>query len=225
MAVMNNEPAGGAGTQFQFFRNSFFSALSEFSIIFFFILNIIAANFLKPGLYGVFLKALTLVTFFEIINDCGLRFVYTREVVRDNFLKKKYLDNIFGLQVVLAILCAAIALGLTYILPGYGGDTRKVVIFLEGAAILRVLKFSVRHTFRTFNLFRYEALSLMVEPISFLIIGSAVLKLGGKVVAFSAAWLFLRYRRCRFQGCREDTSLLPSSEPDRPPIAPGHRWD
>ncbi len=192
MDVVDKLPIAESDTHSTFFRNSFFSALSEFSIVFFFVLNIIAANLLLAEQYGVFCKALALVTFLEIINDCGLRFIYTRDVVRNSSLKKQYLDNILGLQVILGIFCAAIAFGLTYLLPGYGGETRKVVLLLEGATIFRVLKFSVRHTFRAFDLFRFETLSLMFERVSFLVIGFIVLWMGYKVVMFSAAWLVIR---------------------------------
>lgn len=189
---MKSKNTGPGDTHSTFFRNSFFSALSEFSIVFFFVLNIIAANFLRDTQYGIFCKALALVTFIEIINDCGLRFIYTREVVRNTSLKKQYLDNIFGLQITLAVFCAALVLGLTYIMPGYGGEVRKVVMLLEGATIFRVLKYSVRHTFRSFNLFQFETISLMFERISFLIVGGILLWMGYGLVAFSAAWFVIR---------------------------------
>lgn len=175
----------------QFSRNSFFSAISEFSNIFLFILLIFAARYLGDVNFGVFCFALAFVGIIEIINDFGLRFVYTREVSRDKSLAGNYLGNMLTIQIFLSLIGLTLVVLITNYLS-VSWETRLVVYLMEGAGILRVLKFLLRFVFRTFDRFDLETISLLIERIVLLAVGMLVLILGYSIVVFAAVFLVVR---------------------------------
>jgi len=175
----------------QFTRNSFFSAISEFSNIFLFILLIFAARYLGDVNFGMFSFALAFVGIIEIINDFGLRFIYAREVSRDKSLAESYLGNILAIQIFLSLIGLGLAILIINYLP-VSSETRLVVYLIEGAGILRISKFLLRFVFRTFDRFDLETISLLIERTVLLAVGILVLILGYGMIVFAAVFLVVR---------------------------------
>lgn len=174
-----------------FSRNLVLSALSESSSVFLFLLLIFAARYLGDENYGIFSFALAFVGLFEIINDCGLRYLLVREISRDTTNIRAYWGNVFALNISLSFVGLLAVLLVINIIPA-SPEAKMAVYILEGAAILRTLKFLFRYSFHALNRFDLAALSLFIERLFLFIVGIIVLTLGYGVIAFATAFLIVK---------------------------------
>lgn len=161
------------------------------SIISLFLLYILAARCLGDERFGVFSFALAFVSMFAIINDCGLRYVYVTKVSRERNLAELYLSNILPLQICLSAL-GFLLIFIVINLLSKRPESKIVIYLIAGAEILRFIKMLCRFVFRAYERFELETLTVCIERITLLAVGTAVLISGYGVIWF--AWTFLAVR-------------------------------
>ena len=176
----------------RFARNSFYSAAAEGSIGLFFLVFLISARCLGKVEFGVFSLAWALVGVMEIINDLGLRFVFTKDVARRRDKGASYLSTMMSMQLVLSLFSFAVVWAAASVLlptPRH----RALALILQGASVLRSAKFLARYVFRTYDRFDLEAFLLVAERMAILVIASLVFWRGFRS-AEALAWTLLGVR-------------------------------
>jgi O-antigen/teichoic acid export membrane protein len=174
-----------------FSRNLVFSSISELSIILLFVLTILSARILGDAQFGVFSFALAFVSMFAFLIDGGFRWVYARNVARDESLAEYYLGNALTLQIISSILgfiCIVTIVNLLDKSP----DTILAVYILGVTEILRFFKYLYRYVFRVADHFDLETVTVIIERVSLLVFGVYMIANGHGVIGLSLAFLITR---------------------------------
>jgi len=171
--------------------NMFFSAISEGSIGFLFLLLILSARVLGDEQFGIFSFAMAYVNVFGFMMHGGFRFVYTRVVSREPDQAERYLSNILSLQFFTSLL-GMLIIALTIQFTDKDSATLAVVYVFGIAEMLRFFKYVFRFAFGVVDRYDLEAVTVFIERFGLLVVGLAVLLNGGGVLAFALAFLVTR---------------------------------
>jgi len=172
-------------------KNTFYSGFTSLSNLFLFVLLIIAGRYLGSVDYGIFTFALAFVFMFEIFTDFGLRGLSQRVVARDKRLSTKYFGNILVWKLVLSAIIFVILILSINVLKS-SPKTRLAVYIIGFATILKSFKLTCQSFFRAFERFDLDALTMWIERLSLLIIGTIVLLGGGGLVYFASVFVIVR---------------------------------
>ena len=172
-------------------KNTFYSGFTSLSNLFLFALLIIAGRYLGSVGYGIFTFALAFVFMFEIFTDFGLRGLSQRVVARDKRLSIKYFGNILVWKLVLSAIIFVILILSINVLKS-SPKTRLAVYIIGFATILKSFKLTCQSFFRAFERFDLDALTMWIERLSLLIIGTIVLLGGGGLVYFASVFVIVR---------------------------------
>lgn len=172
-------------------KNTFYSSLASLSNLLLMVLLILAGRYLGDVDYGIFTFALAFAFIFEIFADLGLSTLSQRTVARNRGLAPKYLGNLLTWRLVLSILVFAILILSINVLKS-SPKTRLAVYIMGFATILRSFKWTCRSFFRAFERFDLDALTMWVERLSLVIIGTIVLLRGAGLVYFASVFVIVR---------------------------------
>ncbi len=117
---------------------------------------------LGPAAYGIFTSVLALAMILTLLGDLGTTAWATREVARAHESASSYLTNLFvgRLSIEVVVICTA---PLIAMLLGYDrATTLALVAACLYAAGLKLILLP-RVAFRAFEVFRYEAISIVAE--------------------------------------------------------------
>jgi O-antigen/teichoic acid export membrane protein len=145
---------------------------------------------LGPEAFGQYGAAAAFVGLFRILPDLGMSYASTLAISRDRSLASRLGGNLLGFQVVLSALTLALALGVGRVL--FEGVTWTAVVVLSADLILKALQSTLRWLLRGFERFGAEAVTLLAERVTLLVLGLLVLRLGYGVVGFVLVFLVVR---------------------------------
>ena len=155
-------------------KNIFYSALSEGSSAFLFILLILAARYLGDEEFGKYCFALSFVNLFMMLGDWGVSYSTTIKISRDRSSAEFYLGNLLGLQAATGILIFLIIAFSAWILNL--SNEIKLILYLQTFVLIaKSYKIGFRWMFKAFERFDLEAITLFMERSANLIVGFIVL--------------------------------------------------
>lgn len=172
-------------------KNTIYSAVSEGSNLFLFLVAIIAARYLGDRMFGIFSFALAFVGLFQILPDFGIGYANTIEVARDKTKVKNYFSYSLGLQIFLSFLTFA-AIVITINITEKDPNTRVIVYILSIAMLLKAFKTTFRWIFKSLENFSFEALTLTIERFLTLSLCFLVLYMGKGLLNFTYAFTISR---------------------------------
>jgi O-antigen/teichoic acid export membrane protein len=175
----------------RFVKNAVLSTVAEATTVFLFLLLIFAARFLGDEKYGVFAFALAFVGLFELICDCGLRFLLVRDLARDQTDARAYLGNVLVLTISLSLVSLCLSV-LTVNILKTSYESRMIVYILQCAIILKTMKSLFRFSFHAFNRFDLAALTVFIERLLLFVVGIGILVGTNSVIAFAIGFLIVR---------------------------------
>ena len=173
------------------FKNTFFSGLTAFSNLGYFLLALLAARKLGGTDYGKFCFALSFVTLFEVLISSGFSRLMIREVARDKSAVRKYVDNILPMMMISSVVAVAVI----FVVAGIqqtSPDGRLAVQILGISMVFKTFSFFFRSLFRAYEIFQWETLTTLVERVSLLIAGAGVLYAGFGLVALCSVFPIVR---------------------------------
>lgn len=152
------------------------------------LLSIFIARSLGDIIFGKYSFALAFTAIFAVFSDLGYNILLIRDVARDKTQASKYLNNIMGIQILLAVVIFALIV-ITINVMGYPADTKNVV-YLFGIYTL-VVSFSTvfKVTFRAFEKMEYEAGIRICVNIIRVSLGLLVLLLGYGLIELALVFL------------------------------------
>lgn len=132
-----------------------FSQISSFIIAF--IYTVYMARYLGVEDFGLLSFALALISIIGIFADLGLNTLMTRELSRDKFLTRKYVNNIFSVKLVLlSVLLIATALIIN--LLGYPQKTIYVIYFIVLSLISTTFSGTFYSLFQAYENLKYQSI-------------------------------------------------------------------
>ena len=174
-------------------KNIFFSAMSEGSNAFLFLLLIMAARYLGDVEFGKYCFALSFVNLFMMLGDWGVSYSTTIKISRDRSTAKFFLGNLLGLQAATGILIFTLIALLAWILQ-LSRDIKLILYLQTFVLIAKTYKIGFRWMFKAFERFDLEALTLLIERAANFFVGLCVLIAWGKqaLVPFVASFLAVK---------------------------------
>jgi len=150
----------------------------------------LTGRYLGAELFGVLSLALAFSGMFGIISDLGLSTLTTREVARDKSLVNKYVGNITGIRVFLAILTFGLIVGSAMLL-GYAPQTVYVISIVAISLVFTTLSSMYNSVFQAFEKIKYQSVWLILNSALFLCGVAISIKLNFDVVSFAAIYFFV----------------------------------
>jgi O-antigen/teichoic acid export membrane protein len=164
--------------------------VGEASNLILFFLGFLAARWLAPTAFGEYSTAFAFVGLFRLLPDFGMSYASTLAISRDRSIAARTAANLLGFQAVLSAVTLALCLGIGRVL--YEEVTWIAVLVLSLDLVLKVLKSTLRWLLKGLERFGAEALSLLLERSTILILGASSLAAGGGVVGFVFAFALVR---------------------------------
>ncbi|MDP8218993.1 MAG: flippase [Candidatus Theseobacter exili] len=174
-------------------KNIIFSALSEGSNVFLFLLLIMAARYLGDVEFGKYCFALSFVNLFMMLGDWGVSYSTTIQISRDRSTAKFFLGNLLGLQAATGILIFSLIAFLAWILKL--SPNIKLILYLQTFVLIaKTYKIGFRWMFKAFERFDLEAFTLLIERSANFFVGLCVLIAWGQkaLVPFVATFLVVK---------------------------------
>jgi len=171
--------------------STFYSALSELSIVLLFLLFILAARYLGTEDFGIFSFALAYAGLFSVINDFGLRYVLLRDVSRDKDSAEIVYGNTIAIQIVFSIVAVSFGVIVMYFFQRTE-EVYELMFMMLFAESLRVAKLLFRFVYRAYNRFQLEAKSVFIERVVLLVAGFAVLAVDLGLYWFVLSFVLVR---------------------------------
>lgn len=150
----------------------------------------LTGRYLGAELFGVLSLALAFSGMFGIISDLGLGTLTTREVARDKSLVSKYVGNITGIRVFLAILTFSLIVG-SALLLGYAPQTIYVISIVAISLVFTTFTAMHYSVFQAFEKMKYQSVGLVLNSVLFLCGVAISIKLNLDVVSFAAIYFFV----------------------------------
>ncbi len=172
-------------------KNTFYSALSNFSNIFLLVLLILAARILGVEEYGKFTFAMALVAIFSLLADFGVTELSKRSVARKPSLARKYLGNILVWKLILSII---VLLGIVFTINFLSDETdvRLLVYLLGIAAVAKTFKTTALAFCQAFERFDVHAI-LHISHNAILFLCSAIaLNIGIDVIGLGIIFVVIK---------------------------------
>jgi O-antigen/teichoic acid export membrane protein len=173
------------------FKNTFFSGITAFSNLCYFLLTLLAARKLGEVDYGKFCFALAFVTLFEVLISSGFSRLMIREVARDKSTVRNYVNNILPMMMISAALSVVVIFfvaGIQQTSP----DGRLAVQILAVSMVFKTFSVFFRSLFRAYEIFQWETLATLIERVSLLVGGIGVLYAGLGLVALCSVFPIIR---------------------------------
>ena len=165
--------------------------LSSVTLVFLFLLAVIAARYLGPAEFGIFSFALAFVFFFDFLLDPGLYHLLIREISRDRGMARQYMLHAFVWKLVafpVVFLMIALLVNMLH-------DEVRIHNTVYLIAVATFLK-SVKDVFRSGLLaneqFGLEAISSFIEKGGLLLVGGIAVVMGYGLYAL--CWAFIGVR-------------------------------
>ncbi len=171
--------------------NTFFSTLSELSLLMTSVFFIMAARYLGVVEYGKFSTAIGFVSLFTILVLFGFTYSITKIIVRHHEKAGIYVGHALYIQLLFAIFCFGLCMGAAYLLKGrYSDEIRLLMALVFCAETLRCLGLVLRASVKALGHFHYDTLAVNAERLFLLLVGIPVLILK-RDIFFVAAILAL----------------------------------
>ena len=134
-----------------------------YKLISFFIM-IIIARFLGPDNFGIFSYGLSFVWLFLFISDFGFTEIFIRDVSRDKYLLKQYVNNIISLKLIIGSL---VLLLIFFLSLRFSSDISKfwICLILGLSVIFDSFVYFFRSIFRVREAMEKEAALIVVEAV------------------------------------------------------------
>jgi len=164
----------------------FLSQIISYCLIFFYTIYI--ARYLGANGYGILSFALAFSGIFSILADLGLSTLIVREVARNKYLAKKYINNIILIKIILALLTFFIII-ISINLLGYPQETITVVYFISLSFIFTSFFGIFYSIFQAFEKMEYQSIGQIFSSVIMFIGVFLVIYFGFSVIEFSLIYL------------------------------------
>ena len=171
--------------------NIYTFGLSSLTLVFLFLLAVIAARYLGPADFGIFSLALAFVFFFDFLLDPGLYHLLIREIARDREKTHQYMMHAFIWKAV----AFPVVFLLIMLLVNVMHDSARIhntVYLVAVASFLKSVKDVYRSALLANERFGLEAISALVGKGGLLLVGGAVVIMGYGLYAL--CWAFIGVR-------------------------------
>ena len=184
-------PTGKIGKPKSLLGNLVRFSLSTLTTFLLFLLFIIAGRFLGPEDFGRFSFALALALIFEPLLDPGLYHFLIKEIARKKDWVEQYLSHTLSWKLIAAPATFCLVVVSANLLHDYPATLHAAYLMAVGA-ILKSVKDGFRSTLLSHEYFGLDAISLLCERISLLILGTWVLFRGYGLMGL--CWVFVLVR-------------------------------
>ncbi len=167
-------------------RNSgflFLSRVISYILIFLYIMYVV--RYLGAEGFGVLTFALALTGIAAMLMDPGFSVLTVKEVARDHSLAGRYLNNIFGMKLVLG--CAVFFLVVVFV-SLYSQSTSTVVLIICASVFLNVICEMFYSIFQAYEKLEYQAFSRVLNSVLMILGALYAIERGLDVVGF--AWIY-----------------------------------
>ncbi|MFA6410618.1 MAG: flippase [Candidatus Buchananbacteria bacterium] len=161
-------------------NTTYFTAALTFQKVLSFIYFWFISNNLFPNQLGQYIFALSCTTLFSIFIDLGLSPILTREAAKNDSQANKYLKNILGLKLPLAVF-TLIAVWVFINVTGKPAAVRQLVYLASMIMVLDSFSLSFWMVFRSRHNLKYESISTILVQIIIFVLGIIALKTTGQV--------------------------------------------
>lgn len=156
-------------------KNTFWLFLSEgFSKLLMLIFFVLLARYLGVESYGVFTFLYALVTLFATVGDFGLNLLLIRELARNKKATQKYVENIFLMKVLFAVISVLLVVGIAFTSVKIAGNWQLLAGLITYLVISSFGDF-FRSIFRAHERMQYEAASKILQSVLIFILGLLLL--------------------------------------------------
>ena len=155
-------------------KNIFTFGISSATLVFLFLLAVVAARYLGPEDFGIFSFALAFVFFFDFILDPGLYHLMIREIARDKAELKKYMLHAF----VWKLIAIPVVFLLVAIVINYMHESLRIhnaVYLMAISSFIKSIKDVYRCSLVAHENFKIEAISSIIEKGGLLVFGGLAL--------------------------------------------------
>jgi O-antigen/teichoic acid export membrane protein len=171
-------------------RNTVLSAVGEGSNVLLFLLGFLAARLLEPQPFGQYSTAFAYVGLFRILPDFGMSYASGLSISRDPSQAATTAGRLLGFQALLSVMTVVSCLAVGRLL--YDGVTWFAVAVLSLDLVLKSVKSTLRWLLKSLQRFEVESISLVVERLALLALGTAALRLGYGVRGFVLVFVGVR---------------------------------
>ncbi len=151
------------------------------------------SNNLFPEQLGKYVFALSFTTLFSIFIDLGLSPVLTREASKSREQANRYLQNVLGIKIPLALI-TLLAAWLVINVTNKPADVRLLVYLASGVMTLDSFSLSFWVIFRSRQVLKYESVATVIIQLIIFTLGIIALKTSGQIkyliLALLAASIF-----------------------------------
>lgn len=158
------------------------SQVASYVLGFFYVMY--AARYLGKEGFGVLSFALAFTQIFGVLIDLGLGPLIVREVARDKSLASKYLANIGGIKLVLAVITFVLIAAVINLL-GYPQQTVRVVYLIALSIIFIALARMLYSIFQAFEKMEYQSLGQILNGVLMLVGIIYAIRSGFSVIGFA----------------------------------------
>jgi O-antigen/teichoic acid export membrane protein len=144
------------------------------------------ARYLGPADLGKYYFAISFTTIFAIFIDLGFVNVITREIAKDQAKANRFLGNVLGLKIPLALISVLAVLSLINILH-YDPFVKILVYISCFSMVLDSFTLTFFSAARGFHNLKYESIASVIFQLIVLVLGYSALLLGAGLVPAMAA--------------------------------------
>jgi O-antigen/teichoic acid export membrane protein len=166
-------------------------SLSSITSIFLFLLFIIAARYLGTEDFGKFTFAIAFVFLFDPLIDPGLYHFLIREIARNKDATSRFVSHALTWKLMITPLVFLIIFICVNIIHD-SQKTLQAVYIMTIALFLKSYKDAFRPALLAHEYFGLETISIFIERVSILILGSLALIMGQGLLTF--CWVFVIVR-------------------------------
>ena len=155
-------------------RNILTFGVSTVTLIFLFLLAVIAARYLGPEDFGIFSFALAFVFFFDFLLDPGLYHLMIREIARDETKVRQYMLHAFVWKLIaipVVFISVALIVNIIHEVP----RIHNAVYLIAMSSFIKSIKDVYRSSLLAHENFKIEAISSVIEKGGLLIFGALAL--------------------------------------------------
>lgn len=157
---------------------------------FFFVMYM--AQYLGAEGFGVISFALAFTGIFGILVDLGLKTLTTREVARNKLLAGKYLGNVTGMNLILALITFCLIV-LSINILNYPAQTVKVVYVIALYVIINAFTQNFYSIFQANEKMEYQSLGHSLNSILLLVGTLCIINKGYDVFTFAVLYFYVSF--------------------------------
>ncbi len=170
--------------------NTFYSLISESSLLFTSIFYILAANHLREVAYGKFASALAFVGIFTLLVVFGFVYSITKFIVNDRKRAEIFIGNALYIQFVFSIVCFIGCYFIAFLFRNkYPLDVRYIIIIVFFAESFKCYNLTLRTALKALNEFLYPTIAVLIERCMLLLVGGFLLLKGYGIYSTAAVLL------------------------------------